>query len=106
MIRILSSLVLVALGVGVSLSSEMLPLWAEHHSAALHLIGSSFLHMGAGVVFFTIMDTMVQPWLQIRDVMQGHGEWRHVPMEMRVAFVKGYYLLFAAVLVGFAWAGV
>ena len=106
MIRIIASLILVALGVGISLSSEMLPLWAEEHSAALHLIGSSFLHMGAGVVFFTVMDTIVQPWLKIRDVLDGSGAFTGTEIKLRVAFVSGYYLLFAAVLVGFAWAGV
>ena len=104
MARILSALLIPLLGILLSwASAALLP---EAHIATGTLIGSAFLHVGAGVVFFTLVDQVVMRDLNLPDLLGGTGAFATKPWEVRREFVRGYFLLAAAIILAFAWAGV
>ena len=97
---------LVLFGVFISMSSEMLPMWLSHHAAAIHLIGSAFMQMGGALVFWSATDHSLLYWFDIREAINGTGIFDGADFNIRAASILGYFLAFAAVLRGFAVAGV
>ena len=104
------SVVLLVLGLVISGVSGWMSLhdkaFVSGHAPVLAVIGSAFLHVGAGVVFFVILDHIFLRFLDIRAAFEDAGAFSRMPTEVRVAFVRGWFLVFAAVIVAFAWAGV
>ena len=104
------SVVLLAIGLAISWVSGLISMHEEAHVAGhapvLAVIGSAFLHVGAGVVFFVILDSIFLRFLDIRAAFYGRGHFERMPPAVRAEFVRGWFIVFAAVIVAFAWAGV
>ena len=106
LVRLLVALLVPIVGIAISLSSEMLPHALSHHGAALHLVGSAFIHMGAAVVFITVVDRLLWPFLSLRSIVFGTGCWQDKPINIRAAALIGYCYVLGQLVLGFATAGV
>ena len=67
------------------------------------LVGK-LLTLIVAVLFFGLLDRIFLPWLHISDVIFGTGQWEKTGEDgVRSAVVVGWFLVFAAVIMGFAW---
>ena len=72
-----------------------------HHGADLDAVSSKFLIVGGGVWLWILLDSIWLKWFNIRDVMFGSGRWENVEPAVRSAAVFGWFIAFAAVVLGF-----
>ena len=106
MLRLLAALLIPVLGVLISASAEMVPGNMAHHTPALLLIGSAFVHSGAAVVFLVLVNLLLWPWLNLLAMATGTGVFAGMDHSLRAAFVLGWFIILAAFVLGFASAGV
>ena len=106
MLRLLAALLIPVLGVLISAFSEMVPGHMAHHTPALLLVGSAFVHSGAAVVFVVLVNLLLWPWITFESLANGTGVFAGMDVNIRAAFVLGWSLILAAFVLGFASAGV
>ena len=104
-------LALVSIGLLVVSSawlSQLTPLGAAltDQGFVVHALSGKALTLTAAVLFFGLLETVFLPFLNIREVMFGAGPWAATGEDgVRAAVILGWFLVFAAVIVGFAWGG-
>ena len=72
-----------------------------HHGADLDSVSSKFLIVGGGVWLWILLDSIWLRWFNIRDVLFGIYPWDDVDPVVRAAAVLGWFIAFAAVVLGF-----
>ena len=72
-----------------------------HHGADLDAVSSKFLIVGGGVWLWILLDSIWLRWFNIRDVLFGIYPWDDVDPVVRAAAVLGWFIAFAAVVLGF-----
>ena len=72
-----------------------------HHGADLDALSSKFLIVGGAVWLWLLLDSIWLRWLNIYDVLFGLGGWCDVDPVIRAAVVLGWFIAFAAVVLGF-----
>ena len=103
-------LVFTPAAVGVFLS--WFSVWMEQyhflvgHSGIASFLGTVFLHAGAGMIFWWVVDMTVLEWFNIKDCIKGRGWWSGVSEIVRAAAIIGYFLLFGFVMFMFSNAGI
>ena len=103
-------LVFTPAAVGVFLS--WFSVWMEKHyflvghSGVAAFLGTVFLHAGAGMIFWWVVDMTVLEWFDIKDCIKGKNWWSDVPEIVRATSVIGYFLLFGLVMFMFSNAGI
>ena len=72
-----------------------------HHGADLDAVSSKFLIVGGGVWLWILLDSIWLKWFSIREVLFGKNNWGEVDPVIRAAAVLGWFIAFAAVVLGF-----
>ena len=67
-------------------------------------IGGALLKTACGFLFWIFLDRVFQPWLRIKDLYEGSPDAPE-SLTVRSAFVHGYYILAAAVVLGVSLGG-
>ncbi len=72
----------------------------------LQALGGKLVTLTLAVLFFAALDRVFLPFLKIEDVMFGRGPWATAGEDrVRAAVILGWFLVFAAVILGVAWGG-
>ena len=96
------------IGVSAHWLSEMTPLGPSisDYGLVAHALGGKLLTLSIAVLFFGILDRVFLPFLKIEDVFFGHEPWETTGDDtIRAAVILGWFLVFAAIILGFAWGG-
>ncbi len=75
------------------------------YGIVLHSLGGKFVVIAAAVVFLMMLDAIFMPYLRIEDAFYCREPWSSMPPEVRGAFIWGWFTVFAAIILGFAWGG-
>ena len=67
-------------------------------------VGGSLLKTATAFLFWLLLDWVFQPWLRIRDLYHGEGTCPK-SVTVRRAFIHGYYILAAAVILAVSLGG-
>ena len=101
---------------GLGLLITMAARWMEVHPSlhmagsarVVELVGSAFLHGGGGLLFVVLANYIFIPWLNLFDLVFPGNDAQTAGMTpaLRIECIRGWFLLAAAMIVAFAWAGV
>lgn len=108
-IQMLLTVLLTAIGLGVSALASWLEqnpsLALASHAAAIHTIGSAWLHIGAALVFVGITQNLIAPWFNLPDIVRGEGAFSDYSASERASLARTWAILISAIILGIAWAG-
>ena len=96
------------IGISAYWLSEITPLGSSisDYGLVAHALGGKLLTLSIAVLFFGILDRVFLPFLKIEDVFFGHEPWDEAGEDtVRAAVILGWFLVFGAVILGFAWGG-
>ena len=110
--RLLLMLVPFLIGVVLSVLSVEMESFAKSlphigaHFGTIGWLGTTFIHAGAGMIFWSVVDNTVLSWFSIRECIQGVGEWVGTPDIVRAFAALGYFVLFGCVMLTFSQVGI
>ena len=108
-VQVLLTVLLAAIGLGISALASWLEqnpsLTLASHAAAIHTIGSAWLHIGAALVFVGIAQQLVAPWFNLEDIVRGEGTFADYSASERTSLARTWAILISAIILGIAWAG-
>ncbi len=96
------------IGISAQWMSEVTPLGlsASDYGLVAHALGGKLLTLSVAVLFFGVLDRVFLPFLKIEEVFFGQGRWTKTGEDtLRAAVILGWFMVFAAVILGFAWGG-
>ena len=76
------------------------------HFGTIGWLGTTFIHAGAGMIFWSVVDHTVLEWFSVKDCIHGKEEWFEVPDIVRAFGALGYFLLFGCVMLTFSQVGI
>ena len=68
----------------------------------MHLAQAATVMLTA-VTVYALLDVLLLPWLNVRGVARGEGEWRGAPPQVRAAVIVAWALVFASFLLAWGW---
>ena len=71
----------------------------------IHSIGGALLKTAIAFLFWILLDKLFQPWLNIRELFYDDSPELPKSVTVRSAFIYGYYILAAAVILAVSLGG-